>query len=970
VGSTALSEQLDPEDLRELVRELQRRIGEVVHAFEGHVAQYLGDGVLVYFGYPRALEDAATRALRAGLRIVERVGELGARDAAGVGVAIAVRIGIHTGPVVIGEVGAPGRREQLALGETPNVAARLQQAAPANGLLASRATLELAPAFETESELEIAVKGLSRPIRAALVRAERPRLVAESLPLTPLIGREPDLGLLLECWQRVEEGRGQGVLIRGEPGIGKSRLLAELRLRLEGRPHGWLQVHCSPLTRTSFLGAVVELRSDRVGLHAARAQDGHAPSHRGSPQRERERLLDELERQILAWAASEPLVLALEDAHWADPALRELLARLIEDCATARLLLVATSRPELAPDWPSLSYLATVTLDRLAPAQVRMLGEQVARRPLEAQVLRQVSERADGVPLFVEELTKAALGPGGREGVIPATLQDSLMARLDRMGEARRVMQIASVFGREFSSELLEVVAQLDPLALDEQLDRLVAAELLYRRGRGRAALYTFKHALIEEAAYGSMLRTTRRRMHGRLAGALRSHAPELCAAQPERLAHHLTEAGETREAAEAWLAAAARALERFANEDAMAHATRGIELLPGLSVAAERDLFELRLQSAYGAAAMAARGYASAEVEDAYSRALELCRRVEGTPLLFPVLRGLYVNCLLRADLASAGDLANELSRITELSGDTGHRVESLFARGQVELFRGDLDAAQATLELGVEAYDDEAHRSHVLVYGQDPGVFCLQLSAWAYWARGYPSQALARLAQARSLAERIGNPNTLASSHYFSSWLAMVRDDVEEAREAAELALGLAREHALPMWDSAGSGVLAWLRARGGDLREGTEGLARAIDALRSNGAELVWPMLSAELARLRWRCGDVAAARRELLSAVEITERRGQTWHVPELHRVLGELGYASDRGEGERHLLRALEMAHTQGALALELRAAASLLHRRASEEDRVRLEQLILKFPEPDAPDLAQARALAARGEGG
>lgn len=544
------------------------------------------------------------------------------------------------------------------------------------------------------------------------------------------------------------------------------------------------------------------------------------------------------------------------------------------------------------------------------------------------------------------------------------------MARLDRMGEARRVLQIASVFGREFPRFLLQVVAQLDPLVLDEQLDRLVAAELLYRRGRGQEALYTFKHALIEEAAYASLLRATRRAIHGRVAEALRSRAPDVCTAQPERLAHHLTEAGEVHQAIEAWLAAAARAAERFANEDAMAHATRGIELLATHPVGAERDLFELRLQSAFGTAAMAARGYASAGVEAAYSRALELCRRVEGTPLLFPVLRGLYVNCLLRADLGSAGDLANELSRVAEMSGDSGHRVESLFARGQVALFRGDLDAAQATLELGVEAYDYESHRSHVLVYGQDPGVFCLQLSAWAYWARGYESRALARLAEARTLAERIGNPNTLASSHYFSAWLAMVRDDLEGARGAAEAGVGLSREHALPMWEAAGSGVLGWLRARGGDLRDGTEALAQAVESLKANGAELVWPMLMVELARLRWQCGEADTCLREAHATIEVMESNGLCWYLPELHRLLGETSYDSDAAAGVAHLMRALEVARAQAALTLELRAAASLACLRGFDEDRVYLERLMTRFPEPDAPDVVRLRALAARGRGG
>jgi class 3 adenylate cyclase len=561
VDSTPLSARLDAEALREVVRAYQEHAAEVIGRYEGHIAQYLGDGLLVYFGYPQAHEDAAERAVRAGYEIPLALGRLNERLQRESGLRLAVRVGIHTGPVVVGEMGGGDRRETLALGETTNIAARLQGVAEPDAVVISHATLRLVPGlFVTEDLGTPGLKGVEEPIQAHRVLQPsgiRSRLEAASR-LTPLVGRDQELGLLLDRWEQVEEGEGQAVLLSGEAGVGKSRLLQAIRERVAETPHTWLECQASPYARDSAFQPMIELvqqacgfretdpseqKLERLeaglvlaGLRAAELVPLLAPllslslpdSYRRpalGPELQRRETIEALAAWTLALGQRQPVVMVFEDLHWCDPATLEVVGRLLEQIPTARVLTLLSFRPEFEPPWPARSHVTPIAVGRLrSGAATQMIAATAEDRALPGPVVERILERAGGIPLFVEELTKSVLESGIlapradryeltgelEELSIPTTLQDSLMARLDRLSAAKEVAQLGAALGREFSYELMAAVAELDEPTLRQGLARLVEAELVYQRGAPPAATYSFKHALIQETAYGSLLRSSR----------------------------------------------------------------------------------------------------------------------------------------------------------------------------------------------------------------------------------------------------------------------------------------------------------------------------------------------------------------------------------------------------------------------------------------------------------------------------
>ena len=635
VDSTVLASQLDPEELREVVRAYQEACAKVIARFEGHIAQYLGDGLLVYFGYPLAHEDDAQRAVRAGLGIVEALGQLNTRLAQERGVHLAVRLGIHTGLVVVGEVGGGTRQEQLALGETPNLAARLQGIAAPNTLVISAATLQLLGGFFTYQSLGTSVlKGLAQPIEVYQVLHEsmaRSRLeAAGSTGLTPLVGREQEVALLRERWAQVKDGLGQVVLLSGEAGIGKSRLVQVLKEQVATEPQAWLTpCQCSPYYQNTALYPLIDLL-ERVVLRFDREEspqqklsklEGHlvqygfplaeaVPLYASllsipltadyaplpmSPEQQKQKTLQALLTTLLRIAAQQPVLFVMEDLHWVDPSTLEFLSLLVDQGPTARILALFTFRPDFSPPWTGRSHLTQVTLPRLPRRQAAEMAGRVAHsKTLPAEVMEQVVARTDGVPLFVEELTKMVLESGllqEREEryeltgplpplAIPTTLHDSLMARLDRLATVKALAQLGATLGREFSYALLQAVSPWDEGTLRRGLHQLVAAEFLYQQGLPPEATYRFKHALIQETAYQSLLRSTRQQYHQRIAQVLEARFPESCETQPELLAHHYTEAGLAEQAIGYWQRAGQQASDRSANLEAISHFTTGIELL------------------------------------------------------------------------------------------------------------------------------------------------------------------------------------------------------------------------------------------------------------------------------------------------------------------------------------------------------------------------------------------------------
>src|SRR5262245_27482642 len=730
---------------------------EVIQRYEGHIAQYLGDGLLVYFGYPQAHEDDAQRAVHTGVELVEAIGGLNTRLEASYGVQLAVRLGIHTGPVVVGDIGGGGRHEQLALGETPNIAARLEGLATPNTVVISPVTARLVrQTFVLEDLGASALKGVAEPMAVSRVLGRRTpsRHDDEATPdRTPfLVGRDEELGLLRRRWDQSKEGLGQVVLLSGTAGLGKSSLVAALRAQVGREGYARLTLRCSPYYTNSALYPVIEHlqqvlqfeRTDTPETKLAkleqRLQTCHLPREEVvplfgallavplpaeryvarslSPQQQRQQTQDALVAWLLEEATRQPVLAVWEDLHWADPTTLELLGLLVEQTPTAAMLHVLTFRPEFSPPWPTRSHLTPITLNRLERPQVAALIAHLAgSKALPAEVVAHTVTKTDGVPLYVEELTKMLLasdllraeaehyvltGPLSTMA-IPETLQDSLMARLDQLGIAKEVAQLGAVLGREFAYDMLMAVSSQDEAAVQDGLARLVAAELLYQRGRPPRAWYMFKHALIQDAAYASLLQSTRQQVHQQVAQLLEARFPEVAETQPELVAHHYTAAGCTEQAVGYWQRAGEQASDRSAHLEAISHVTTGIELLKTLPETPEHTQQALSLHIALGAALLVTKGHAAPEVEHAYSQARALCQQVGETPELVPILFGLWKFYLVRAQLHTARELGDTLLRLAQQTRDPALSVIAHYALGETWFCLGVLPAARQHAEEGI---------------------------------------------------------------------------------------------------------------------------------------------------------------------------------------------------------------------------------------------------------------------------
>jgi class 3 adenylate cyclase/tetratricopeptide (TPR) repeat protein len=816
VGSTALSVQLDPEVLREVVRQYQESCAEAVNRYDGYIAQYLGDGLLIYFGYPRAHEDDAHRAVRAGLGIMEEMDRLNARLRSSVGVQLAVRVGIHTGLVVVGEMGGGPKHELLALGETPNIAARLQNLAEPNTLVISGATFRLIRGYFLCEDLGTHyTKGISQPIESYRVLQEsgaRTRLeVALATGLTPLVGKEKEIELLMDLWHKVEQGVGQAapgevVMLSGEAGIGKSRLLQVFKERMSEKPHTWLECRCSPYHQNSSLYPVIELfqrllelrREDppeeKLGklermlgqcefclpeavalfadLLSVPLSERYPPLNL-FPQRQKQKTLEALLAMLEKMAAQQPIVFVMEDLHWADPSTLELLGLPIAKQPITGTLFLFTFRPEFTPSWVTHPEITFITLGRLTHKQTEVMVEQVTGgKVLPAQVLEQIVNKTDGVPLFVEELTKMVVESdllreheGGYDLpqplpplAIPETLHDSLMARLDRLAAVKEVIQLGATLGREFTYEVLRAVSPLNEATLQWELARLVDAQLLYlQRDSGNSTTYVFKHALIQDAAYQSLLKSKRQEYHRQIAKVLVEQFQET---RPEILAHHYAEAEQHEPAAFYCYWAGQQAMERSALLEGIRHFTKGVELLQGLPSTPERTQLELDLQTSLGSALMVTKGYGAPEVDQTFTRALELCQQLDDTHQLFPALRSQWGFYNVRAKYQAARKLGEQLLKLAQREQDPAFIIDAHRALGNTLFWLGDFASALAQLEQGISLYDPKQHRSLAFLFGQDPVVICRCFAALAQWQLGYPDQALELSNEAVKLAEALSHP------------------------------------------------------------------------------------------------------------------------------------------------------------------------------------------------------------------
>jgi class 3 adenylate cyclase/tetratricopeptide (TPR) repeat protein len=1035
VGSTALSTQLDPEELRDVVRAYQDACAAVIARYDGFIAQYLGDGIVVYFGYPTAHEDDAQRGARAGLGVVEAVQKLSPRVEQQYGVRLDVRVGLHTGLVVVGEIGSEGRREQLALGETLNVTARLQEQAAPNSAVMSVATYRLVAGFFECRELGFrTLKGIAEPVLIYEVlheSAARSRLdVAAASGLTPLAGRDAEVSIVTARWEQAKEGNGHVILIGGEPGIGKSRLVRVLEEHIVQDPRAWLTVClASPYHQDTAFYPIIDLlervvlqftREDSnshklrklegwlveygvslsegvplfAGLLSIPVSDSYEPSSL-PPERQKHRMMELLVQILLTRAAEQPVVFVMEDLHWADASTLELLDRLVVSTPAERLLVVLTYRPQFVPpaSWTGHTYVTQLTLSRLPHAATAEIVAAVAGDTrLPPEVLEQVIAKTDGVPLFVEELTKMVIESGLASDVdasasaagafpalaIPATLQDSLMARLDRLSTVKVVAQIAAAIGREFSYELLQVVCGLDDDLLEDSLEQLVAAEFLYQRGRPPDATYIFKHALIQDAAYQALLRSSRRQYHLRIARALIDHFPQTVESRPELVAHHFTQAGLAAEAVPHWQRAGERAMGSFANLEAIAHLSRALELLTTLEEREERDRQELELQVALAPAYMAIKGWASQEVERTTRRARDLSRKLGNEQHLYTALWGLWTSYFLRGQLREALEAAEQVIGMAAATDAPMLHVTARHAVGYSHFYRGEFVTTREYAEEGVRLFDMEMEREFVRTFQFSPSAALRIMLGCSLWMLGYPDQGPPLVDSAVTLTRELGHPPSEAFALAASQLMHYARRDFSTALETSEQLLLLAREEHFEIWTPFALMFRGWAFVEQGRIEEGIEETKRGLAMWQGTGTYLNQTVAMVMLGEFLWRAGRIDEALTTLDSEIGDSAKRQELLFAPELHRIRGDIlverALSGDGprdsvlDEAEASLRAALELARSQGARMLELRALLSLTRLwrqtgRAEESGRV-LSELYGSFTEGfSTPDLRAARAL-------
>jgi class 3 adenylate cyclase/predicted ATPase len=1020
-GSTELSHRLDPEDFRELLRAYHTTVAGLIVGHEGHVAKHLGDGVLAYWGWPRAQEDAAERAVRSGLALTDAVARLGRAPGAPV---LQVRVGIATGLVVVGDLVGEGAVRDEVVGETPNLAARLQaQAEPGTVVIAATTRRLIRSVFTCEALRARRLRGFPVPVPVWRVIGEAP---ASSAPqprraagFAPLVGREAELAQLIESWERAKAGQGQTVLLTGEAGIGKSRCVEALRERLVAEEHVERHYACLPLHKTSTLHPVLAQLAHAAGLHRADPPEqklarlvaaldlpdaqagetlapvvellgiptgGPRPGEEAGALRRKARTLELLVGQMLRCPPDQPLLLVFEDVYWADPTSLELLGLLVERVRTQPALLVVTTRPGFWPAWSAWAHVRELPIERLSRTEAAQLAAAAADGGvLPPELLEQILDRADGIPLFVEELVRAVLEvglaspeprdhlPAGPAPAVPATLRDGLMARLDRLGRARQVAEVGAALGQRFSLELLAAVLPWPAAELEEALAALLAAGLLRKAAADARPSYVFKHALVREVAYETLLRERRRELHARVADVLEHQFP---GTPPELLAQHHARSGATWQAVRCWLDAGEQSLRQSAPAEAIAQLSAGLELLRELPEDTERHRWEARLHLALGQALSLAKGRAAPEVGHAFGRAWELGRHGEPTADLGAALLGLYGFYFHRAELNEARAAAEELLHLAEWQGDAAGRAAALGIGGAIAFFLGRLPAARSSLEAALADGTLAQHRSFT-AYGLDPRQLALGYLSWTVLVLGHPEEARRRSNQAVAEAEALPQqPAPLAASLFAACVVHQLRREPEAVRARAERLAVLAGEQGFPLWRAGAAVLQGWSAVDEGDPDGALRQMRRGLAAWRTTGAEHLVPYFQALLAEACGRAGRPAEGLRLLEDGLARAERTGERWCEAELLRLRGELlllRAGRNRAKAEACLRRAHALADRQGARLLALRALVSAARLRANSGGgrgvasiRRLLAAAYEGFTEGlDTPDLIEAEQLLA-----
>ena len=1019
VDSVGLSTRLDPEDLSDVIVTYRSACLRPIKQYGGHVARYIGDGIFVFFGYPIAHEGDAERAVHTGLEIIESLSAL--NDTLGLSgdLALKVRIGIATGLVVVGDVNTEGVTEHDAVvGEAANLAARLQVLASPNSMVVSSLTRQLArERFEYHDLGTATVKGFDRPIPLYQVVGRRSvsRFEAAARGLTPLVGRKDECQLLAQAWEVAARGEGQAVLISGEAGIGKSRLVRELRERIAGNYFD-LQLQCSPHYQNSALHPMLERLELELPLKSARSPahrlgilkeklnelglnsgdrlaclalllgiplEDHASTLALEPEKVRRLTFETLLTMYEREARGQPMLIVVEDVHWCDPSTLEFLHLVTEGLRRARAMIIATFRPEARLPWSSGTNVVFLPLSKLTSGHSKdLVAKLVGDEQIPEDVLQEILVRGDGIPLFVEELTRSVIDGGAvrgehppaasrhsRQFSIPSSLQDSLIARLDRFPSGKRIAQLAALFGRSFDYEMLAAVLNEDEAALQSALSELVADGLLVQRGAPPTATYEFKHVLVQDAAHQLLLKRTRQDYHARIAEVMEQKFAERAQLRPEILAHHWTEAQQATKAIRYWLLAGQRASERSAIREAVSHLQKGLGLVDEISDQEERNRIELEIQLPYAAALMATAGPGSQEVEAAYARALSLCEGLPQSPMHFAAGWGSW---RIAMDFQTGRERADKLLKLARDIGDAELTLQAHHCQWATLFMLGHQQACCRQIEQGLELYDARAHASHAGIYGgHDAKVCALGEASLSFYLRGYPASALRHGKAALEWARHLDHSGSVAHALDYAVMLGRyVRDPRAILRHAQDL-IRYAEQQALTDHGVKGRFFRGYALTQFGQLEWGLNEMRECMDIELRIGTQEDFPVYFEMLAEVAARAGQYDDSLHVIVQAAPVVDQRGIRYWSAELHRRRGEVLLARDGAggmEAEDGFRQALAISREQDAKLLELRALCSLVRLKggsaAKDSHYDALHALVSEYPEPDeTPDLEEARAL-------
>jgi len=1022
VEAASLVQRLDPEELRDLIQAYRSMCQTVIERFEGVIVTGQMTDLVAYFGYPQAHEDAAYRAVRASLDIVDHLAELNRRLLHENDSRLAIRVGIHTGLVVVETQDEDGAPDPIAIGAPPYVAEQIQRLAEPDTVLMSAVTAALVQGLFVSREIAVPPE-LDIALPTPLIHVLRESYahnrfdVARSRGLAPLVGRDEELGLLRQRWEQTCQGHGQGVLLYGEAGIGKSRLVEALREQVEHHARAWVVLRCTSTTQQSAFYPVISYLRQQLQwdqdepaapkLHTLEAmlQACGLPLHEGvplvapllsvplegrytptllPPDIQRRKTLEVLTTWLLRGTVSYPGLMVWEDIHWADPSTVALLSLLLEQIPLMPVLVLLTCRPTFQPPWPFRSYLTPLALNRLSRDHVvQMIAHAAVGTPLPDEVTQEVLNKSDGVPLFVEELMKLileakvvhqengqyVLSKSLTDLAIPSTLQDLLMARLDRLGPALGVLQLGSMLGREFPYNMLQAVAPLEEAELQQGLTRLREAELLHQQGLPPHSTYLFKHALLQEAAYQSMLKRRRRQYHQRIAHVLEAQFPAIAEQQPELLARHYTEAERPSQAVAYWQKAGQAALSRLAYVEAIRHSFAGLALLATMPTTSTSLQHELVLQSTLGMAYTATKGFAASEVEQAYGRALELCQQVGDFAQLLPILGGLRTFYFARGALRTARELSEQQLGLAQRQKNSTFLIQASTNLGVVLFYLGALREAQEKLQQGRHLLRSVG--TYAVLEMRDSRVNCLSHTALALLLGGAADQALACSQEALTLAQALAQPFSLAYALGMASVFHLMRREYHDTQRYAEAALALSREQGFASFVATGEIMWRFALAAQGLGENDFTPLHQAVATRRATGTEVLGVVFLLCLADTYHHVGQTEAGLSVLVEAKEMMESKEEYAFEAEWYRIRGELLLQQARPEvtqAESCFQQAIEVARRQHAKWWELRAATRLGKLWQQQEKRDEACQLLGEvyggFTEGFATvDLREAHAL-------